>query len=64
MTYGEKVWNAKLTEPQVREIKALILNGMPSVRIAEKYGVARPTIVSIKIGRNWAWLRAPHQEAA
>lgn len=48
---------AKLTEPQVHEIRKLLAaRVMPQRRIAELYGVSPTTIGRIKTGRIWGWL--------
>lgn len=52
---GERFWAAKLTELDVRAIRALE-GTMPKYKIAEKYGVARSTISLIHSRQNWAWL--------
>jgi hypothetical protein len=50
---GTKCYNAKLTEEQVREIRASTLSQSELGRI---YGVARTTIEHIKIGDRWKHL--------
>lgn len=54
---GEKHPLAKLTEAQVIEIKEMIIQGIPTSLIAEKYSVSWGAIHSIKKGENWAWLK-------
>lgn len=52
---GERNGRAKITEPEAREI--LALKGIePPNKLAEKFGVSRPTIAHIHAGRSWAWL--------
>lgn len=51
---GELAGNAKLTDSQVREIRALAIRGVTSAEIARRYGVARVTISAIRTGRNWS----------
>jgi hypothetical protein len=52
---GEKAHQAKLTETQVFEIKALCKT-MTDRELAAKFNVARTTISSIKHGHTWAHL--------
>lgn len=52
---GERSANAKLTENDVREIRALI-SFLTQKEIAERYGVAPSRISRIKRRKNWAWL--------
>jgi hypothetical protein len=47
---GEKRWNAKLTEQQVREIREA---SGPHRAIGEKYGVTGGNVWSIKKRRSW-----------
>jgi len=52
---GSENKSAKLTESQVREIKAAFLNprrGL-AVALAKSYGVTEQAIYSIKYGKNW-----------
>lgn len=52
---GERSGKAKLTEAEVRKI--LALKGIILQReLAERFGVAPPTISGIHAGRRWAWL--------
>lgn len=44
---------AKLTAEKVREIRAMLLQGVPQRQIAEKYKVCPMTISSIKNGTRW-----------
>lgn len=56
---GELCYNAKLTESQVREIKAILSADPPrgtGQRLAEKYGVDKCTISAIKKGRLWSFV--------
>lgn len=50
---GSKHAMARLTEEQVIEIFA---DGRTYQKIADTYGVSKPTITAIKTGRNWGWL--------
>jgi hypothetical protein len=50
---GEKHPLAKLTEAQVREIRAATI---PQKTLAAKFGVNRSTICQIKSGQRWGWL--------
>jgi hypothetical protein len=52
---GERCGAAKLTEPQVREIRRLA-GGMSHGRIAKQFGVARQTISKVISGDRWGWL--------
>lgn len=52
---GERHYNAKLTEADVRQIIAL--KGTASERlIAERFSVAPQTVHSIYIGQSWSWV--------
>lgn len=44
---------AKLTENQVREVKALAGNGLSKTAIAARYGIGRTTLGHILNGKNW-----------
>jgi len=50
---GTKHAMVKLTENQVLDILA---DQRTYQRIADSYGVSKPTITAIKTGRNWGWL--------
>jgi hypothetical protein len=50
---GMKHAMARLTEWQVINILA---DDRPYQKIADDYGVSKPTITAIKTGRNWGWL--------
>ncbi len=50
---GEKHHNSKLTEHEVREIKA---DHRPTIAVAKDYGVSAAHIRLIKRGKTWAWL--------
>ncbi len=58
MLRGEKVWNSKLTEQDVREIKYKLASGGYGInsKLGREYGVAHQTIYDIKKNRKWAWL--------
>lgn len=53
MVMGEQVWNAKLKEFQIPEIKALASNGNSSRFIASQYGVSDTLIRKILKGERW-----------
>lgn len=53
---GTKHAMARLTEKQVIDILA---DGRTYQKIADSYGVSKPTITAIKTGRNWGWLSRP-----
>jgi hypothetical protein len=53
---GSRVGNSRLTEVQVREIKARLAQKEAHRSIALDYGVKTVTISAISAGRNWAWL--------
>ena len=51
---GEKNGGAKLNERQVKEIKALLKDGLTSAAISKRYGVGKSTVLRIKNGESWA----------
>jgi len=53
-TRGTKHGNCKLTEDQVRMIRAR--NTENQTRLAKEFGVSNITIHSILTGKNWSWL--------
>ena len=53
---GERCGTAKLTEAQVREILALLAQGILQREIGRLYGVGQAQVSRIKIGRTWAHL--------
>lgn len=53
---GSRVGNSRLTEDQVRKIKARLKQKEAHASIALDYGVKTVTISAISAGRNWAWL--------
>ena len=53
---GSRVGNSRLTEQQVREIKARLAQKEPHASIALDYGVKTVTISAISSGRNWSWI--------
>ncbi len=55
VTLGERNGRSKLTEAQVRAIKFGNLPGLQR-EIAEKFGIEKSTVGSIRNGRIWAWL--------
>jgi hypothetical protein len=57
---GERQGGARLTEAQVREIRALLAKGsLYRWQIAKRFGVCEGTISDIKLGKTWAWLAGP-----
>jgi hypothetical protein len=52
---GSQHVNAKLTEDDVRQIRAMI-GTVTYKKIAEQFGVSIETISGINAGRSWAWL--------
>lgn len=52
---GERHWSAKLTEVEVKEIRAL-LGTMSQAAIARLYGVDPSAVSEIKSGKTWGWL--------
>jgi hypothetical protein len=57
---GARHGNARLTEAQVRQIKA---SDAPGRALARRYGVAEQTICNIRKGRRWAHVATPAPEA-
>lgn len=53
---GVKNANAKLTEEQVREIRAKHASGALQQSLAEEYGVTQRAISLIILRKTWAWL--------
>ena len=54
---GERNGLAKLTEPQVREIRQLHAeDGLGCRRLASRFGVGKATVKHILARRTWAWL--------
>lgn len=51
---GERNPNAKLTEKDVREIRALRSAGVPHKELACRYGVSLKTVKKAATGRGWA----------
>lgn len=49
---GERHGRAKLTEAQVRDIRAEV--GMTNAAIARKYGLGQTSVRKIRIGESWA----------
>lgn len=50
---GEKHWNSKLTETQIRDIKFQLLFGIKQRLIADKHNISEGTISRIKHGTTW-----------
>ncbi len=53
MAFGSKTNNAKLKEYNIKEIRELIVSGIPILEIAKKYNVTRSAIDAIKYGKTW-----------
>jgi hypothetical protein len=53
---GQTNSQAKLTEPQVREVRQRLANGERAADVARYFNVAKQTVSDIKIGRKWSWL--------
>lgn len=51
--HGETHPRAKLSQEDVDTIRAEIQRGVPNKDLAERYGVSRPTISSIRHYRYW-----------
>jgi group I intron endonuclease len=49
---------SKLTESQVIEIKKMLNLGVSVTEIAKMFSMSVPTISAIKVGRNWAHVKA------
>ena len=58
--WGEANGKAKLTEAQVRDIKARQASGERQADLAREYGVSRPTISNIIRGKRWRRLDGVH----
>jgi hypothetical protein len=57
---GEKNKKARLTEADVIEIRRRLATGKETIKeISRSFGVALPTIDSIKAGRNWSHVKNP-----
>jgi hypothetical protein len=52
---GEKQWNAKLTESDVREIRSLSRFGLSEDLIAKKFKVHQATVRAVVRRKSWAW---------
>ncbi|MFJ8687387.1 hypothetical protein [Micromonospora wenchangensis] len=50
---GERINTARLTEQQVRDIKARMFNGASNAVLAREFGVDESTIRRIRTGTNW-----------
>jgi hypothetical protein len=57
-TRGSRNPMSKLTESQVKEIKARLASGEMGRAIAREFGVTDATICDIRKGRQWGWLAA------
>lgn len=53
MSRGERIGTARLTERLVVEIRARLAGGESHGSIARDYGVSRPTITQINLGKRW-----------
>jgi transposase len=56
---GSQIPVAKLSEPEVLEIKRLLADGVSQYAIAKRFRVRQTTVSAIKRGTNWGWLQAP-----
>lgn len=52
-THGEKVWTARLTPDEVRQIRRLSSEGLTQNRIAARFGVTRSAVKAITSGVVW-----------
>lgn len=48
---------AKLTEPQLDEIRALVASGVTQMAVAERFGIKQPHVSRIVRGRAWRHLQ-------
>ena len=55
--YGERIFAAKITTAIAGKIKRMIIDGLPSIKIARKLGVSVYIVYKIKYGQDWK--RAP-----
>lgn len=56
-TRGENNHSHKLTENQVRVVKAMRLGTKTYTEIAKEYGTTRQAISDIRRGKTWKWLK-------
>ena len=49
--------NRKLSPPDVNAIRKMLIKGIKSSIIGNKYSVSPSTIRNIKAGNRWAWLK-------
>jgi DNA invertase Pin-like site-specific DNA recombinase len=54
---GAGYWNTKLTPAQVNQIRELTDAGLPTVEIAQRFGISHDAVRNIRIGRSWSWLK-------
>jgi hypothetical protein len=54
---GEELWNSKLTEEDVREIKKLLDQGETGASIARRFSIHPMQVSSIKLGKAWAHVK-------
>lgn len=54
---AEEPKRRKLTASQVLEVRRLYSTGLPTIRIAERFGVSVQTVTGIVRGRTWKNLR-------
>lgn len=55
-TKGEKHHNSRLTENDIRSIRALSTTGLTCKQISSRFGVNRRTIGDVLSGSCWGWL--------
>jgi len=55
-TRGARVGRSKLSEDEVRAIRARVAAGEPQSEVGASFGVAQSTVSKINIGARWAWL--------
>ena len=54
---GQKLWNSKFTEQQVKDIKKRLSKGESLTIIAKDYNVTKGAISHIKANRNWKHIK-------
>ena len=59
---GEQIGGSILTQEQVVEIRRLLSVGLTIKEIAKIMGVKRATIVNVRCGTSWSWLKTPYDD--